>query len=203
MSFSSSQQQATVEAAAKRHGIPTNVLWGIYGEESTWGKGGSNWFGLTSVPRTGSFAGDANRSAETVARLTHEAGGNLNTAIERYSGGSYNLSHVEALAKEHGEKPLEIFGVKQYGLGLPFESTIDKFLGVKLAKGGPKKAAEETVGEIAGSVAPGGLLGGAGELVLKGVLLLVGALLVVAGVLVAVRPPDRALSLPKVAVLPV
>ena len=54
------------------------------------------------------------------------------------------------------------------------------------------------------AVAPGGLLSGLPEIVLKGVLLLAGAILVIYGIMVAVRPPDRALGLPKVpAMLPV
>lgn len=59
----------------------------------------------------------------------------------------------------------------------------------KLASEGAKAA-----GEAAGNL----LQTQGGVLVLKGVLLLAGAVLVIYGIMVAVRPPDRALSLPKV-----
>lgn len=95
------KNRSIVEKAAQKHGVPFNVLWGVYGAESSWGKGGSNWFGLVAVPRTGSFEGDANQAAATLARLYHEYG-SWNAALEAYSGHSYGLSHVEELGGSGG-----------------------------------------------------------------------------------------------------
>lgn len=62
----------TVEADAKKYGIPFNILWGIYGAESSFGKAASN-FGLTGqFPGTGTsgnFGTDARMSAEDLANL--------------------------------------------------------------------------------------------------------------------------------------
>lgn len=95
------KNRVIIEAAAKKYGVPFNVLWGVYGAESSWGKGGSNWFGLVAVPRTGSFEGDANQAAATLARLYKEYG-SWNAALEAYSGHSYGLSHVEELGGSGG-----------------------------------------------------------------------------------------------------
>jgi Phage tail lysozyme len=71
-----------------------------------------------------------------------------------------------------------------------------------LSKGVSGVAASDS--KVASAAAGGFLQTSAGELVLKGVLLLAGAILVIYGIMVAVRPPDRALSVPKVpAMLPV
>lgn len=65
-------RRATVEADAKKYGIPFNILWGIYGAESSFGKAKSN-FGLTGqFPGTGTsgnFGTDARMSAEDLAKL--------------------------------------------------------------------------------------------------------------------------------------
>ena len=67
-----SGDRATVEADAKKYGVPFNVLWGIYGAESSFGKAASN-FGLTGqFPGTGTsgnFATDARMSAQDLAAL--------------------------------------------------------------------------------------------------------------------------------------
>jgi hypothetical protein len=65
----------TVEADAKKYGVPFNVLWGIYGAESSFGKAASS-FGLTGqFPGTGTsgnFSTDARMSAEDLAHLVKE-----------------------------------------------------------------------------------------------------------------------------------
>lgn len=85
-----------VQREAGAAGIPFWVLWGIYGAESTWGKLGSNWFGLVAVPRTGSFAGDAAASAKTIATLRRQFG-SWEQAFRKYSGGGYGLAHIRDL----------------------------------------------------------------------------------------------------------
>ncbi len=102
----SAASKAAIARAAKRYGVPANVLEGIYGAESTYGtayKAGQKtygYFGLTSPGLWNpsmSFQQDANTSAQTLAALVGQYG-DLNTALEHYSGGSYGLSHVLALA---------------------------------------------------------------------------------------------------------
>jgi hypothetical protein len=62
----------TVEADAKKYGIPFKILWGIYGAESSFGKAASS-FGLTGqYPGTGTsgnFGTDARVSAEDLRNL--------------------------------------------------------------------------------------------------------------------------------------
>lgn len=179
-------QEQDVAAAAKATGVPFGLLWGIFGAESSWGKGGSNWFGLTAVPRTSSFAGDAKRSGETLHRLYYQQG-SWEGALRAYSGGSYGYEHAHQLGQENRQHFVEI---------IPGESKIPLVgsLGKALQGGGEaggkalKKATTGWVGE---------LLEGAAPLVIKGVLLLAGAVLVVYGIMVAVRPRESAFSLPR------
>jgi hypothetical protein len=74
----------TIEADAKKYGIPFNVLWGIYGAESSFGKAASN-FGLTGqFPGTGTsgnFNTDARMSAEDVAHLMKQAHLTVNVKV--------------------------------------------------------------------------------------------------------------------------
>lgn len=64
--------RAIVAADAKKYGIPFDVLWGVYGAESSWGKAASN-FGLTGQfpgrGTSGNFATDARMSAQDLAHL--------------------------------------------------------------------------------------------------------------------------------------
>lgn len=68
-------QRRTVEADAKKYGIPFNVLWGIYGAESSFGKAASN-FGLTGqypgIGTSGNFNTDARTSAQDLANLAKQ-----------------------------------------------------------------------------------------------------------------------------------
>jgi hypothetical protein len=76
--------RATVEADAKKYGIPFNVLWGVYGAESSFGKAKSN-FGLTGqYPGTGTsgnFGTDARMSAEDLANLAKQMHINVNVNV--------------------------------------------------------------------------------------------------------------------------
>jgi hypothetical protein len=84
--------RATVEADAKKYGIPFNVLWGVYGAESSFGKAKSN-FGLTGqYPGTGTsgnFGTDARMSAEDLANLAKQMHINVNVNV----GGSRVEQH--------------------------------------------------------------------------------------------------------------
>jgi hypothetical protein len=84
--------RATVEADAKKYGIPFNVLWGVYGAESSFGKAKSN-FGLTGqYPGTGTsgnFGTDARMSAEDLAALAKQLHINVNVNV----GGSKVEQH--------------------------------------------------------------------------------------------------------------
>lgn len=96
-----------INSAAHAHNIPGWVLLGIYGAESSFGKGGTNWFGLVAVPRSTdgpnggpTFHGDANIAAATVANLLHNNGNNLEQALRAYSGNSYGVAHVLTLSRQ-------------------------------------------------------------------------------------------------------
>ncbi|HEX3804143.1 MAG TPA: hypothetical protein VHV75_15005 [Solirubrobacteraceae bacterium] len=102
----SAASKRAIAAAAKKYGVSANVLEGIYGAESSYGTAYSagqktyGYFGLTSPGLWNpsmSFQQDANTSAQTLANLVSQYG-DLNTALEHYSGGSYGLSHVLQLA---------------------------------------------------------------------------------------------------------
>lgn len=102
----SASSKAAIVAAAKRYGIPSSVLEGIYGAESTYGtayKPGQKTYGDFGLTSKGlwnpsmTFQQDANTAAQTLAALLGQYG-NMNTALEHYSGGSYGLAHVQALS---------------------------------------------------------------------------------------------------------
>lgn len=108
-----SPKQATerqiVEAAARRHGVPGWLLWGIYGAENsfspttgvTFGLIGSSYEGRT--PESGNLAQSADIAAETMARLKRERG-SWAAAMLAYSGGDYDISHPRQLARSHPQQ---------------------------------------------------------------------------------------------------
>ena len=99
-----SSPASTVSTAAARHGVPFWILWGIFGAESTWGKNGSNMFGLLSAAEgvdTTSIPASADQAAKTLEGLFHEHG-DWEGAVRAYSGGDYGLDHVRQLAGESG-----------------------------------------------------------------------------------------------------
>lgn len=97
---------------ARRYGIPAWLLWGIFGAESSYGKS-DNWFGLVSVPRStygvdaqghhydsggaATFSGDADQAAATIKRLLSDNHGNIEKALQAYSGNGY-----AGVAAQHG-----------------------------------------------------------------------------------------------------
>jgi hypothetical protein len=183
---------AAVSAAANKHGIPFWTLWGVFGAESSWGKGGTNWFGLVSVPRTGSFAGDAEASASTLSRLYKEHGNSWEPALRAYSGNSYGEAHLKELVSPvSGHKGTDPGAQPQAGLFGILEGKVPGF-----APQGKTERSLEKLTEQGPTGWVAELLAGAGKLVLTGVLLLAGAVLVIYGIMVAVRPRDRAFSIP-------
>lgn len=102
-------KQITAASAQKYH-VPFWILWGVAGAESTWGKGGSNLFGLTAVGEehpnvdTSNWWQASALSAKTLSRLKHEHG-TWEAALEHYSGGGYGTSHVKQLSAEQGITP--------------------------------------------------------------------------------------------------
>lgn len=90
--------RATVEADAKKYGIPFNVLWGIYGAESSFGKAASN-FGLTGqFPGTGTsgnFNTDARMSAQDLANLVKQ----MNVHVHVNVGGSKVDQHKTKIGR--------------------------------------------------------------------------------------------------------
>lgn len=106
---------ATVKSAAQAAGIPFNILWGVYGAESTFGTAYANdpnattfgYFGLTSAglwtPGM-SFQQDAQTAAQLLSKLYAEHGNNWDAALMAYSGGGYGLAHVLQLAGSQAGK---------------------------------------------------------------------------------------------------
>lgn len=88
-----------VAASAAKYGVPFWIEWGIAGAESTWGKGGSNLFGLLAAAEGANISNwksASEQSARTMARL-HREDGTWEAAMRAYSGGEYGLQHVKEL----------------------------------------------------------------------------------------------------------
>lgn len=111
-----STKQATekqvVYAAARKHGVPGWLLWGIYGAENSFTLGNGVTFGLieSSYPQIGRTVKDNNNLAETadiaadlLASLKKEDG-SWPAAVAAYSGNSYDISHPRALARSHPQQ---------------------------------------------------------------------------------------------------
>lgn len=97
-------EKAVVYAAARRHGIPGWLLWGVYGAENSWIYSNGVPFGLiesTYNGRTFHNSGlpeAADLAAEVLARLKKEHG-SLPAAVDAYSGGSYTISRPKEMAR--------------------------------------------------------------------------------------------------------
>lgn len=97
-----------VYKAAKAHGVDPNILWGVFGAESSFGKAGR--FGLTADYGPGgvgpSLEADANRSAELLRNL-YDQGGSWDYAVRAYNAGPGNLaagyseSYIRGLASQN------------------------------------------------------------------------------------------------------
>lgn len=107
-------EKQIVYAAARRHGVPGWLLWGIYGAENsfspttgiTFGLIGSSYNGRT--PHSGNLAESADIAAETMARLKKE-NGSWAAAMIAYSGGDYDISHPRELARSHPQQGNKLF----------------------------------------------------------------------------------------------
>ena len=92
-------EKRIVYAAARKHGVPGWLLWGIYGAENSWNPNNGVIFGLISEnPKNFSEAADI--AAQYLARLKHEHG-SWGGAVSAYSGGEYTISHPKELAQQH------------------------------------------------------------------------------------------------------
>jgi hypothetical protein len=100
-------QKQIVNASARRHGVPTWLLWGIYGAESTYGTNGNNYFGLIepeyrmangNVRRpknTADLAESSDIAAELLASLKQEHG-SWAGAVAQYA--PYSINHARELS---------------------------------------------------------------------------------------------------------
>lgn len=116
-------EKAVVYAAARRHGIPGWLLWGVYGAENSWNYSNGVPFGLIEGSYNGRVFHNsglpeaADLAAEVLARLKKERG-SLSAAVTAYSGGDYNINHPKELARSNHSNG-NIIPVDLH-LGLPF-----------------------------------------------------------------------------------
>jgi hypothetical protein len=93
-------KRQTVEAIFESYGLPGWLGWGTMGAESTYGTNGSYAFGGIALPNsgTGDWIIEARESAKAYAGLV-KTYGSVKAAVPHYSGNSYEIDHVESLAK--------------------------------------------------------------------------------------------------------
>lgn len=94
-------ERQLVEGTFRRYGLPGWLGWGTYGAESSYGKNGEFLFGGIDLPsgNTRNLRLAARESARAYSRLIGQYG-SVAAAVPHYSGGSYTVGHVLALA--HG-----------------------------------------------------------------------------------------------------
>lgn len=111
---------SVVESAAKKHGIDPQLLIGVWGLETDFGKNvktssagavgdfqflpstAAGWkYPLTNTPTSAQFAKQADAAAGYLAQLIKDHNGDVNAAVHAYSGGGYGLSEVQSKAKEY------------------------------------------------------------------------------------------------------
>jgi hypothetical protein len=109
----------TVVAAANKWHVPPGILAGVWGAESGFGENSTTSTGgaigdfqfipstarqynypLVNNPDNTTFARQADAAAHYLSTL-HKETGDWNSALQRYSGGGYGLSHVENEAKSY------------------------------------------------------------------------------------------------------
>lgn len=93
-------KRKAVETIFESYGLPGWLGWGTMGAESTYGTNGSYAFGGIDLPNSGgnSWVIEAQESAKAYAGLKKQYG-SLPVAVEHYSGNSYQIGHVEELAR--------------------------------------------------------------------------------------------------------
>lgn len=166
-------EKAVVYAAARRHGIPGWLLWGVYGAENSWTYGNGVPFGLIEPSYNGRVFHNtglpeaADLAAEVLARLKKERG-SLPAAVSAYSGGSYTIEHPKELARSNHSNgnviPVDLhFGAPLLGphVNIPFPGpTFNPLDPLE----GPQK---ELYGKLFGGLEGG--LGGIGEAGIPGI----------------------------------
>jgi hypothetical protein len=139
-------QESIVEAAAKKHGVPPSILWGVYGVETSHGsnistssagaKGAFQFIESTAksygYPYTNEhtekvFAAQADVAAKYLADLYREHG-SWDSALKAYSGGGYGYSQVAAQGKIPKSGGGELFPGESVVAG------VDSLLGVPSPK---------------------------------------------------------------------
>lgn len=120
---------SVVADAAKAHGVDPAVLLGVWGMETGFGSNvktssagaigdfqflpstaHGRGYPLTNTPTSAQFAQQANAAAAYIAELTKAHGGDVNAALQAYSGGGYGLAEVQAKAKGHDAAPTSVVG---------------------------------------------------------------------------------------------
>lgn len=99
--------KAITAASAAEFGVPFWLLWGIAGAESTWGRGGTNLFGLLDAAEGANISDwrSASHQAAKTLRGLHDSYGSWPAAVEHYSGNSYTIGHPKELAGDEGVTP--------------------------------------------------------------------------------------------------
>lgn len=177
----SATQKQIVDAAAQRHGVPTWLLWGVFGAENSWSISNGVPFGLieTNYPQLNGGKGRtfknqsslpeaADIAAELLASLKHEHG-SWGGAVSAYSGGEYTLSHPRELSNSStgkaAETKLASFGPQDLlpgGLGLSLleelgihipnpEGPLTEAEKKALEGGNPIQGVENAVGSLEGT----------------------------------------------------
>lgn len=156
-------QESIVTAAGKKHGVPPNLLWGVYGVETSHGsnittssagaKGAFQFIAPTAAqygyPYTNAhdektFAAQADVAAKYLADLYREHG-SWDGAIKAYSGGGYGYQQAKAQGKMSSGKTSTLF-TDIFGFELiPGETSWDKK--AQAAVGNPPSP-----GEVVGGV---------------------------------------------------
>lgn len=180
---STSDAASAIQQAAQHEGVPVEILAGIYGRESTFGTayahGGTTYgfFGLTSPglwQPSFSFQQDAAVAAQTLSKL-YKTYGDWNTAVSKYSGGSYNADQAKATAA--GNKSL-LTAIGNAALATPSGSTPG-------VTPGPQSPAGAVTGALSGINAVGSALSSVASWVTNGAMWLrvleaIGAVLLLA-----------------------
>lgn len=108
--------KAAVQVAANKHGVPSWLLWGIYGKETRFGQdvatssagaegsfqflqstAASEGYPYTNATDPATFAAQADAAALYLSQLKSEFG-SWAAAVQHYSGGGYTLADVQSEA---------------------------------------------------------------------------------------------------------
>lgn len=106
-------QASAVTNAAKKYNVPQNILWGVWGMETTFGANvktssagavgdfqflpstaGRYGYPLTNTPSQAQLQQQADAAAHYLSDLYKQHGNSWDAALRAYSGGGYGLSQV-------------------------------------------------------------------------------------------------------------